>query len=233
MRIMHPPVNSMTDQNLGDLISASVAKNLDAAFVEKEVEARINKLIVEAVDNALRSWSDTGKLIHKAVEEALRVDRLDLPSYGSTVAVILKEQIEAKVADLVAGQLSKDMSELLSLAPAEVKLSAIADALLEENEGEYGELISVIVETSGYGTSWVYLDGGEVYTERDKYKCEHRLGVDKDGKIFSATIGGKDVKTSKHIGRSYGIEQKLRAYVACGTKLILDEDFVSRGKGDY
>lgn len=219
--------------NLGDAISRAVAAKLDSSFIEKEVDTRIAKLVAEAVDNALRSWSDTGKLISKAVEEALKVDRIDLPAYGATVAAILKAQIEAKVADLVSGQLQRDMDELLGLAPAEVKLSDIAKEMLAENNGEWGELITVIVGPTEYGSTWVYLDEAEVHDERKKHECRHRLGVSADGKIFAATIAGHDTKKATRIGRAYGFEQKLRAYVACGTKLILDEDFVVRGKGDY
>lgn len=68
---------------------------------------------------------------------------------------------------------------------------------------------------------------------RDKYSCRHQLHIDKEGVIYSATIDNRDLRNSKQIGRSYGIGQKLRAYVACGTKIILDEDFVQRGIGDY
>lgn len=224
----------MTD-TLGELISATVAKQLDAAFVEKEVETRVSKLVVEAVDRALRGYSDTAKLIEKAVEDALRVDKIDLPSYGVTVAAILKEQIQAKVATLVSGTLARDMDELLSLAPAEVKLSQIAEEMLQKHkdDGAYGEVITVIVDTNEYGSTWVYLDEDEVLSTSEKYRCAHRLLVNKDGSISAATIGGKDTKKTQHIGRSYGLDQKLRAYVACGTKLILDEDFVSIGVGDY
>jgi hypothetical protein len=35
------------------------------------------------------------------------------------------------------------------------------------------------------------------------------------------------------IGRAHGLEQKLRAYVACGTKIVVDEDCVVTSVGDY
>lgn len=238
---MHPPISFMTtanqetamDLNLGEAISKAVAAKLTTDFVEKEVDARVGKLVADAVASALNTYSETGKLIEASVKEALKVDRLDLPSYGATVSAMLREQINAKVSGLVAGQLAKDMHELLGLAPTEVKLSEIAKDMIERHDGEYGELITVIVERNDYGTCWVYLDDEEVRRVDEKYRCPHRLGVGKDGKIFSATIAGHDTKKAIHIGPTYGFEQKLRAFVACGTKLILDEDYVERGKGDY
>lgn len=221
----------MTD--FSNLISNAVAAKMTPDFIEKEVNTRVEKLIIESIDSALRGYSKTGKQIEEAVENALRVDRLDLPAYGHVVSQILKVQIEAKVSELVSGQLAKDMDELLSLAPKEVKLSEIAKQMLERSSEEWGECITVIVETTEFGSTWVYLDEDEVIDERNKYQCKHHFGVGKDGHIYGATVDGRAQQDTKNIGRSYGIGQMLRAYVACGTKIILDEEFVERGKGDY
>lgn len=222
--------------NLGDAISRAVAAKLDSEFVEKVVNERVAKLVTEAVDHALRSYSETGKLIEKAVADALKVDSIDLPSYGATVSAILKEQIEAKVAGLVAGQLAKDMDELLSLAPKEVKLSDIAEEMLKPHreDGSYGEVITVIVEHNEYGSIWVSLDEDHHHEgHRAEYQCKHRLLISKDGTISSLTVDHRDAKDTKLLGRSYGIAQKLRAYLACGTVIIVDEDNVVTSVGDY
>lgn len=220
---------------LGELISSTVAKQLDAAFVEKEVETRVGKLVVEAVDRALRGYSDTAKLIEKAVEDSLRVDRLDLPSYGIMVAQMVKTQVEANVSELIAGKLAEDVSELLKLAPKEVKLSEIAESMCKKHEGEgYGPVITVLVERTDYGSAWVYLDEDTHHEGHDaKYRCDHQLLISSDGLISSATIHNRNVKDTTQFGRAYGLAQKLRAYVACGTKIILDEDNVVTGVGDY
>lgn len=226
----------MTDVNLGDLISQAVAAKLDAAFVQKEVDTRVGKLVVEAVDNALRSYSPTGKLISEAVGNALRVADLDLPAYGTTVAAILKAQIESRVAELVAGRLAADMDELLSLAPKEVKLSEIAKLMIKERHDSdaYGEVITVLVEQSEYGYTSIYLDEERHHSgARAKYECRHMIALDKEGVIFNATVDKRDLKNVQTLGRSYGIAQRLRAYVACGTKIIVDEDDVRTGVGDY
>lgn len=224
----------MINENLSGLISAAVSAKMTPDFIEKEVNTRVEKLIVESIDRALRSYGETGKLIEKAVEDALRVDRLDLPSYGSTVTAILKAQIEARVSELVSGRLSADMEELLSLAPKEVKLSKIAEEMLEQhkNDGKWGEVITVHVGETEYSTTWLYLDENDHYEPRDKYKCAHHLLVRKDGTIASATVDGRALNDTKHIGRSYGLGQKIRAWVACGTKIELDEDYVCVSVGD-
>lgn len=205
-------INAVTD--FADLISRAVSAKMTPEFIEKEVNTRVEKLIIESVDKALRSYSDTGKLIEKSVEDALKVNQLDLPSYGEIVTQMLKVQIEACVAPLVAGRLAEDMEELLKLAPKEVKLSEIADAMRERHDGEaYGPVITVIVGESDYGSTWIYLDEEQHFAERDKYKCKHSILLSKDGTISSARTAEQD-SGKGWIGRAYGLEQKLRAYVA-------------------
>ena len=219
---------------LTNLISTAVTAKMTPDFIEKEVNSRVDKLIVESIDRALRSYSDTGKLIEKAVEDALRVNDLDLPSYGALVTQMLKTQIEARVAPLIAGRLAADMDELLRLAPKEVKLSEIADEMRQQHEGEgYGPVITVIVEHNDYGSAWLYLDEETHHDgHHAQYNCKHSILVSKDGTIASARTRDHDVGKG-WIGRAHGLEQKLRAYVACGTKIILDEDDVVTSVGDY
>ncbi len=221
--------------DFSNLISDAVAAKMTPEFIEKEVATRVDKLIVESVDRALRSYSDTGKLIEKAVEDALRVDRLDLPSYGSTVLQILKAQIEATVAPLVAGRLSADMQELLSLAPKSIKLSEIADEMRKEHEGgdSYGDVITVEVKHNEYGSTWIYLDEETHHERRAEMETSHRLLIGKDGIISGGWLDKRPLKDTSHIGRSYGLSQRLRAYVACGTQIIIDEDAVCTSVGDY
>ncbi|MGN5376123.1 hypothetical protein [Sphingomonas hankookensis] len=224
----------MEHPDLGSLITKAVAARMTPDFIEKEVLARTDKLVVESIDRAFRSYSDTAKLIEKAIEDALRVDRLDLPTYGNMVAAMLKTQIEATVAPVIAGRLSEDVADLLKLAPAGIKLSQIAEAMLKQHEGDaWGDVITVIVERSEYGSTWVYLDDEAAHKSRDKYKCSYRLLIGTDGKIASATMREFDIKASKHFGTSYGLEQKLRAYFACGTLIEIDEDNVITSVGDY
>ncbi|NBN62819.1 hypothetical protein [Pannonibacter tanglangensis] len=223
----------MTEPNLGEAISRAVAAQLNPEFIEAVINKKVTQLITEAVEQSLRSYSDTGKLIQTKVAEALQVNDLDLPSYGHAVSAMLKAQIEAKVSDLISGQLAADMDELLGLAPKEIKLSQIAADMLELHDEGYGEVITVIVGDDKYSSRWIYLHEYEALPESRKHSCMHKLLINSDGRIVSATIDHVDTKRTKTIGRSYGLAQKLRAYVACGTRIIIDEDAVVTSVGDY
>ncbi len=227
-------IASVKDKSFSDLITKAVAERMTPDFIEKAVLERVDKLIVGSIDDALRNYSDTGQLIKKAVMAALRVDNLDLPSYGDTIIKILKVQIEATVADLVAGRLAADMERLLCLAPKTIKLSEIAAGMLERSDPEFvGDAITVIVEKTEHGSTWVYLDEQQVYDIGEKYRAEVRLLISQEGTIASATINGTDQKAVTTVGRSYGLDQLIRAYSACGTVIEIDEEFVIIGKGDY
>lgn len=232
-----PAEQSATDENLSTLISKAVAAKMTPAFIEKEVDSRVEKLVVECIDKAFRSYSDLSKMIEAAVSEALAVGRLDLPSYGSVISSMLKAQIEATVAPLVAGRLAADMEELLSLAPKQVKLSKIAEEMLQYRRDyggdAWGDVITVHLQRSDYGSAWLYLDDEAHHdSSRAQYDSKYRLLISKDGTISSATIGDRRLFDARHIGASYGLEQKIRAWVACGTAIELDEDFVSISLGD-
>lgn len=220
---------------LSDIISAAVAEKMTPEFIETQVNARVEKLIADSVKSALDTYSDTGKQIKEAVHNALRVDRLDLPSYGSVVAGALKVQIEAICSELVAGQLAKDMEELLHLAPKEMKLSEIAKWMIDNGHhfGDWGKVITVEVDHSDYGYAMIYLDDWQHHASNARREAKYSLHVDKDGKIIGATIEKRPINDAQHIGRSFGLGQMIRAWVACGTTIILDEDDVCITVGDY
>ena len=222
----------MTDTT--DLISKAVAEVMTPEFVKNQVATRVQKLVTEAVDDALRSYSDIGKQIKEAVHASLKVNDLNLPSYGLLVTGMIEKQVKDHAGALIDARLAEDIRELLNIAPAEIKLSEIAKGMIEgRHDDGYGEVITVIVERSDYGSTWLYLDEEEHRADRDKYQCQHSLLLNKDGTISSARIDKRDLKDTQSIGRCYGLPDKIRAYYAAGTKIILDDDAVVTSVGDY
>lgn len=218
-----------------DLINKAVAETMTPEFVKKQVATRVEKLVTEAIDDALRSYSDIGKQIKEAVQASLKVNDLNLPSYGLLVTGMIEQQVKDHAGALIDARLAEDIRELLSIAPAEIKLSQIAKEMIEGHHDRdgYGAVITVIVEHSEYGSTWLYLDEEQHHARRDKYQCRHSLLLNKDGTISSARLDKRDLKDTQHIGRDYGLPDKIRAYYAAGTKIILDEDAVVTSVGDY
>ncbi|HCQ53589.1 hypothetical protein [Brevundimonas diminuta] len=218
-----------------DLINKAVAETMTPEFVKSQVAARVEKLVIEAVDASLRSYSDIGKQIQEAVAASLQVNDLHLPSYGQLVTGMIEKQVKDHAGALINARLAEDIRELLNIAPAEIKLSEIAEGMIEGRHGvdDYGEVITVIVDRSGYGSTWLYLDEEEHRSDRDKFLCRNRVLLREDGTISCASIDNRDLKDTQRIGRTWGLDDKIRAYYAAGTKIILDEDFVVTSVGDY
>lgn len=218
-----------------DLINKAVAETMTPEFVKKQVATRVEKLVTEAIDDALRSYSDIGKQIKEAVAASLKVNDLNLPSYGLLVTGMIEKQVKDHAGALIDARLAEDIRELLNIAPAEIKLSQIAKEMIECQHGGdgYGEVITVIVEHNDYGSTWLYLDEEQHHADRDKYQCRHSLLLNKEGTISRARLDKRDLKDTQHIGRDYGLPDKIRAYYAAGTKIIVDEDAVVTSVGDY
>lgn len=217
-----------------DLINKAVAEVMTPEFVKKQVATRVEKLVVEAVDDALRSYSDIGKQIKEAVKASLQVNDLNLPSYGLLVTGMIEQQVKDHAGGLIDARLAEDIRELLNIAPREIKLSEIAkDMIKGRHDDGYGEVITVMVHHNEYGSTWLYLDEEEHRPERDKYQCRHSLLLNEDGTISSATVDKRDLKNTQHIGRCWSLGNKIRAYYAAGTRIILDEDAVVTSVGDY
>lgn len=216
-----------------DLINKAVAETMTPEFVKTQVATRVEKLVVEAVDGALRSYSDIGKQIEAAVKASLHVNDLNLPSYGLLVTGMIEQKVKDHAGALIDARLAEDIRELLNIAPVEIKLSEIAKDMIKDHHDDDGDVITVIVERNDYGTAWLYLDEEEHRPDRDKYSCRHSLLLNKDGTISSARVDKRDLKDTQHIGRGWGLPDKIRAYYAAGTRIILDESAVVTSVGDY
>jgi hypothetical protein len=225
----------MTDKSMAVLIANAIDQQMKPENIEPKISAAVEAMISDLVKNSLRTYSDNGKLIEEAIKESLKIGTLNLPSYGTTVCTILKAQIEAKVSPLISEQLTKDMDDLLNLAPKELYLSEIVKDMLERHcdydDGCYEQdLVTCIVDRSETSTH-IYLDEDDHHEK--KYLCAISLFLDEDGSIISGStkdriaLRARSLDTSVDFGRAYSLEQKVRAWWACGTKVIVDEYEVS------
>lgn len=224
----------MADMTMAELVTSAIDAQMKPENIEPKITAAVEEMIADVVKSSLRTYSDNGKLIENAVKESLKIGTLNLPSYGTTVCTILKAQIEAKVAPLISGQLTEDMSEMLNLAPKELRLSDIVKEMLEAHweydDGCYErDLVTCIVDEDRTLTA-IYLDEDDHHEE--KYRCAISLFIDQDGFIRSGSTKGRtdmkarSLETHGDFGRAYTLEQKVRSWWACGTKIIVDADEV-------
>jgi len=224
--------------NLADFITAEVHRQASGDAIRKLVETGIEKLIADTVRSAF-SFGDLRKQLADAVNDSLRVDGpLGLPGYGTMVMAMLRQSMDAIVSDIVKERLEVEAREILKLAPKEVKLSEIIEAMKkEEDESErFGTRATCIVEESenvdGYRT--IYLDPLDVENRRDvfgsrssygapaKHTAAVKVSVDAAGKIYHLTVDAKDPKTTISMGYLEPWKRTLFALYAAGGKLDVD-----------
>lgn len=226
--------------DLNKIIHDAIEERITEDFVKQEVDKRVESLVTNVIEEQMRSYGDISKAISAAVKESIQVKDLDLPNYGAMVSTMVKNKIEELVHPLIAGKLANDMEELLTLAPKTVKLSRIVEDMMKESaayeDGDTGDLVTCIVETNDYGSTWIHLDPNQNYPASEKYSCEIRFMLSSDSTIFTGTVSGQDFgnanrgRSSSHairFGVLRGIEQRIMSYYACGTVIEVDEDEVS------
>lgn len=157
--------------------------------------------------------------------------QLGLVGYNEIVLKIVKAKLDASVEVFGKAQIEKDLEELLKSPPAEIKLSDLVEQMKEAHKDDERYECTCIVD---WGTS----DGwGRVYLDKngDKRKndCEHSLAFTKEGEIYSFSIDRCDPSKKMFFGPTYGFERSLFQMYAAKTKLIIDEDEVSRHYPGY
>jgi hypothetical protein len=233
-------------ENLADFIAAEVARQSSEPAIRALVEQKIGQCIASAVDSSMRCFGHVGKQIEAAVAKALELSEpLDVPAYGTMVMAVLRQQMDQILTPLVNERLAAEMAEILSTAPAEVKLSAIIEAMKadEDMHDRFATHATLVIEESdnvpGYKT--VFLDPEEdqkAYSsraKRSKYDVALRFSVTSEGKIYSLFVDQKDAKTTIVMGRLPTYQRMVFAAYACGGKVIIDGDEgdFDTGYGDF
>lgn len=229
-----PDTAAAEPQNLTDFIVAEVHRQTNEDALRKAVAEKIGQVVSRAVDDSMRAYGNLGQKLSKAVEQSLDVgDELDIPRYGHMVVGLLRAKMDEVLGQLVNEKLSAEMTEILKLAPKEVKISEIVAQMVRDEVDlgqRYGSSITCLVEESGAsGYHWVYIDPAE---DKSKHSCDARLGIDQEGKIYSLMIGGRDAKDVIVMGRMYGWRKMIFGAYACGSKVIIDEHDVVIRIGD-
>jgi hypothetical protein len=216
-------------QELEDAMIAAFRGMVSSGKFNQIIEDKVGETVKSVIDSALRSYSEFGKALSKAVEESLSIDKdkLALPGYNEIVLKIVKKKLEHGIEIIGKEQLEKDMENLLSGGiPKEIQVSKLVDEFNdwvreESYRNDHDDRITFIAEKSEYGGGWIYLDGER---DRKKYECQFRLGYDSAGEIFSTTIAGKDADKNLFLGGLSGFERTLFRFYAAKTRIVMDTD---------
>lgn len=213
------------------MFGAVLQQKIQSGALEEALGKYADKLIDSCAEDVLKSYGDVGKAIKESLAKAITPhleDLADFPTYHDFVAKRLRMAASNFYDQRLAEVLDRELAEIMGEMPQEIALSWVVDvvrkSIIGHGGGDHvGEYMTLIIEDSSFGYRSIYI-GKEA--EMEKYHCEYRLDIDKEGCIYSMKIDGDDLKTKKCAGPFYSAERKLMAAYAMKAKVTLD-------KGEY
>ncbi|WP_313278157.1 hypothetical protein [Stutzerimonas balearica] len=194
----------MTEQTLQQLLAQRVSEYAASDRPRELIDAGIDKMFKEVIDDAFRAYGDFGKAIKEAVKEALPAnvsDMFELTRYNALVAEALRQRWEAAaVSETLMVKANAAIDEVLKndFASGEVSLRALLEAFVEEHKEkaaeEHWERPEIRFEDGSIGSGeflHIYFDpepedghrsersylSSRASSSRDNYELKHALHV--------------------------------------------------------
>lgn len=188
----------MTQQTLQQLLTDRIAVYTNSDRPVELIDAGIDKMFKDMVDDTFRSYGDFSKTIKEAVKAALPAnvsDFVQLERYNALIANALKERwaslgVESSLVEKANGAIDEIFSDG-GVLKSEYKLSELMEAFIEDNKEqaaeERWEAPEVRLETKdSYGMTCVHLyfdpepeesyrQGGYARSGRSEYQLKHAL----------------------------------------------------------
>jgi hypothetical protein len=216
-----------------DAVQRRTSEEAIRTLVEKQIEGVVERAVVDQ----FRSYGNITKSIQEQLAAALVVPALDLPAYGHMVMSLVRAKLDENLNDLLKTQISAQLDEMLSIAPAELKLSDVVEAMREyrKSEVEYDQWsrfhVDVEEPSSGaYSSSWVKLhcekrEESRYSSTPDKHFHEVRFLASNSGpgKISALTIDQRDVDSIYRLGHMSKWKRMIFAAYCCKTPFIIDK----------
>ncbi|MNB92491.1 hypothetical protein D3C75_395950 [compost metagenome] len=156
----------------------------------------------------------------------INLDKLDIPSYNQVILNVVKSEIDRSIHKEGAERMQEQLQELLGTGKNEYKLSELIKEMvgddLELNELSYEEVeeISVHIDKSSYGNTYIYMDPE---ADKSQYRCKYMIAIEEDGTVWRAEVKDKAFDNRVIMGGLYGVEAKLFKMWTQKAKLIIDD----------
>jgi BMFP domain-containing protein YqiC len=212
--------------NLNKMVNDALQEIQSSGAVETMVKTRLEKTIKDIVDEVFGEYHDFGKSLKEHVKTALKIDftNLDLPEYNTLVAHTVREKLNELTYSLGVEKMKAQLDSMLADVKPEYKLSEIlTDWMKEKNEDgdKDEEEITLIIETSKYGSRWISIDED---SGKSEYSCNIRMLVSDEGQLRVLKIGDKEITSKTIMWGLHDLEGTLFTIYAHGSKLTIDEE---------
>ncbi|WP_287030002.1 hypothetical protein [Pseudomonas sp. UBA6310] len=213
----------MTQQTLEALLCERVSAYAASDRPRELIDAGIEKMFKDVVDDTFRSYGDFSKAIKDAVKSALPAnvsDMFELTRYNAIVAAALRERWEeAAIQSLILKSADQAISEVLTgegLITGEVSLKALLEAFVDANKEEalkegWERPEIRFEEDTRYGSTFLtiffdpepessYRASGYNRDRRNDYSLKHRISVRLTGE---ERPGANQWESATRIGNVY------------------------------
>ena len=176
------------------LVQQQLEKIIQEGKLEAIVRGKVEKTLEEVVQDMVRSYSDFGKGLKEELTKAFKIDfhRISMVDYNTIVTSIVKEHLDKHLMLYVKEPIANEIKEYVGgLDKKEWKLSEIVETFkkyeISDEERYNGGEITVIVEKSNYGTTYIHLDEK---ARKKSYECEYKMALDtQKGVPYSFDVG--------------------------------------------
>lgn len=235
------------DQSLQKAIHKSVCEHLSSERLQQVIHDRLEKTVAEAVDSALRSYSDVGKTIQEAISQSLAIDgqQFTLPSLSNVVASIVSKRVETILNDAGRNRLISEIDEIFGTCPKQIKLSELVEKFKEmESDSEScgcdeNQITLIVSHDDVFGSPYCH-----IYIDResgtDKFRCDVQIDVKgvtptdnnpdelPQGEVYAIKVNGMEIdrenRHSPFVGPLYSFDRLCFNLYANRSALVIDED---------
>lgn len=208
------------------VVQDKFAEIVGSGFIEEQVKKQLQETIKGAVEQSLRSYSDFGKSIEKALKESITGGKFDFPDYNQLVSNWVMDIVNNTLISEGKAQITKNLEEFFKpLEKSEWLLSEIVSKYIEhirENEDEESGELTIIVDKDKHHLTKEYWD---VYLDskpnKSKYNCNIALRINETG-VWNVTLGSKSMDKDK-FPLHYNFESFLFQLFSTKAKIINDE----------
>jgi hypothetical protein len=212
----------------------ALARALQPETINPILDKHIGKAIGDAIEEATGYRSEFRKAVTEQLKEAiphgLRAD--DAMKFAHILNTAIQKVVgEANNASITAA-INRATSSLLPEIPGSMKLSKFAETMRYGLHKEAHQPFYAYMETSDYGTTYIYFDEDEKpgnnsrYSDREdmKYRADYRLAVDKDGRVYSLRFEGANVTPASLPNVGGEFDATIMAFYVGRTTLEIDMD---------
>lgn len=208
--------------DLNNVVNEKLKEAVDNGTVAKIIEARVNKLLTDVIDEALSSYGDIAKEIKAFVKEKVKIDlsHTDVNEYNHNISVLTSRILNEKLLSYGMEKCEASLNKMLSTEmPKDMSLEELVERFKGDNYEEEGE-ISFHYELS-HGLVSVYLDEDE---DTRAAACKYRFFIDKDDMLSTIYIDDKKLKDQFILGNMYDFDKLLFQIYSAGTKITHSQD---------